>query len=108
MLDLIEPTMTTLAAHGGTVRILADISGDGTSNGAIMKIVQRVIMAVMVIGGAAFAVHALRVQMEKDGGGGKTKKLMEEAKSFLLFEGLLGVIWVGAELAQNIAGGAAS
>ena len=106
MLDLIEPAVTALAAHGHTVHILADISSDGTSNGAIMSIVRRVILAVAVIGGGAFGVHALRVYMEKDPG--KTKKLIDEAKAFALLEGFLGVIWVIAELAQNVFGGAAS
>lgn len=107
MLDLIEPAVTALATHGQTVRILADISSDGTSNGAIMSIVRRVILAVSVIGGAAFVIHALRVQMDKDSAG-KTKKLTDEAKSFAYFEGLCGVVWVIAELAQNVFGGAAS
>ena len=106
MLELIEPAATALAAHGQTVHILADISSDGTSNGAIMSIVRRVILAAAVIGGAAFAIHALRVYMEKDPG--KVKKLLDEAKGFALLEGFLGVIWVIAELAQNVFGGAAS
>ncbi|MDD4865815.1 MAG: hypothetical protein PHQ28_01395 [Mycobacterium sp.] len=108
MLHIIEPAVTMLTTHTDTVRVLADIgSGDGTSNGSILKIVNRVCLAAGVIGVAVFAVAALRVQMEKDAAG-KTKKLMEEAKVFGIFEGFVAVAWTLASLAANVFGGAAS
>lgn len=106
MLDLIEPAVTALAAHGQTVHILADISSDGTSNGSIISIVRRLLLAVAVIGGGGFGVLLLKTYMKDDAG--KTKKLIDEAKNFALFEGFLGVIWVIAEIAQSVFGGAAS
>jgi len=106
MMHIIEPAVAALTLHTDTVRILADISSDGTSNGSIMSIVRRVLAAVAVIGGAGFGIHALRVQMAKEPG--KTKNLMEEAKAFAFFEGLVAVVWVIAEVAANVFGGAAS
>jgi hypothetical protein len=106
MMHIIDSAVAAMTLHADTVRILADISSDGTSNGSIISIVRKVVAAVAVIGGAGFAVHGLRVQMAKEPG--KTKNLMEEAKSFALFEGLMAVVWVIAEVAANVFGGAAS
>jgi hypothetical protein len=104
MLYIMEPVAATLAAHSDSVRILADISGDGTSNGAIMTIVKRVILGIGVILAGFFAVMIARTYMEKDND--KTKKLMDEAKNFVLAEGLVAVVWVIAELAGSVFQGA--
>jgi hypothetical protein len=109
MLYILEPTVAALTAHADTVRILADIgsNGDGTSNGIIFKFAQKAIAALAVLGVPAFGVHAWRVHADKDTAG-KQKKMTDEAKNFVLYEGFLAVAWTGAQIAGNLFAGGIS
>ncbi|MBZ4632709.1 MULTISPECIES: hypothetical protein [Mycobacterium] len=97
------------AAHPEAVQVLADITsgGDGTSNGAIASLVNRVLLSLGVLLVAVFGWRILSVYSEKTGaqtgpggggGGGKDKKLVDELKHFAIAVGLL----VGAYAISDI------
>jgi hypothetical protein len=97
-----------------TVTYLAGLSGDGTSNNAVMGIVNRVIgaAAIGVAGFFAWKMLHLYFTSESPGGdkghafgGAKTKTLLNEAVAFMVAEGLIASIWALVNYGQQIIGG---
>jgi hypothetical protein len=88
------------------------LSGDGTSSGAIISIVNRVIAAAAVIVAGFFAWRMITTYMADTAGekfgGEKTKKVLSEATAFMIVEGLLAAIWVIVNLGQQLVGGVTS
>lgn len=133
MLDTIEPWLTfvtdSLAAHdvaatatasADNVQYLAGLSGDGTSNGALLSLVQKVMLWVAVSAAGAYVVFLLIIYLGSKGGGNgagpgggggggaaKSKSMLWETVSFIVIEGLCAIVWTVIEFAQNAAGGAA-
>ena len=88
------------------------LSGDGTSSGAIISIVNRVIAAAAVIVDGFFAWRMISAYMgdsdDMPVGGKKTKTVLSEATAFMIVEGLLAAIWVIVNLGQQLVGGVTS
>jgi hypothetical protein len=120
---------TLMTSASETVTYLAGLSGDGTSNNAVMGIVNRVIGAAAIGVAGFFAWKMLHLYFTTDlgksggsdtgragpGGGGatgssafggpKTKTLLNEAVAFMVAEGLIASIWALVNYGQQIIGG---
>lgn len=104
--------LSELYAQGVTV--LADISGDGTSNGAIVGIVNRVCQAAAVVTVALFVISLVTLMMSHSGvsggGGGAANKrqIMHVTGVFIFIEGLIATAFVIANYGQQIVQGVVS
>jgi hypothetical protein len=115
---------TLLLTYAEVSPLITGLSGDGTSSGAIISIVNRVIAAAAVIVAGFFAWRMITIYM-KDSiggekaqpgaaqksnafGGEKTKQVLSEATAFMIVEGLLAAIWVIVNLGQQLVGGVTS
>lgn len=134
MLEIIEPWLTfatqspavhdvvaTATDNAENVRYLAGLNGDGTSNGAWMNLVQKVIMWVMIGAAAAYVVFLGAIYIGNKGGGNgagpgggggggaaKSKGMLWETVAFCVIEGLGAIVWTLIDFAQSMAGGAVS
>lgn len=110
-----DSVIAALGTHTAeTVGYLAGLSGDGSSNNAVMGIANRVIMATAVIVAALFAWKMTttyfneKAEPDKHFGGKKTKALLSEAVAFMVAEGLIASIWALVNYGQQIVGGGVS
>lgn len=120
MMTLLYQTMSLLAAApSGSVRVLADISsaGDGTSNGAIMRIVLKGQAILCIVTTGWFGWKVFGVYTEKSGGqasgpgggggggGGQKKKLVDELTHFALALGLIVSAYPITDIILDVFGG---
>jgi hypothetical protein len=102
---------TLMTSASETVTYLAGLSGDGTSNNAVMGIVNRVIGAAAIGVAGFFAWKMLSHYFASSAdageafGGKKTKTLLNEAVAFMVAEGLIASIWALVNYGQQIIGG---
>jgi hypothetical protein len=118
---------TLLLTYAEVSPFITGLSGDGTSSGAIISIVNRVIAAAAVIVAGFFAWRMITIYMKDSVGGAgggsgpgnqgqksiafggdKTKQVLSEATAFMIVEGLLAAIWVIVNLGQQLVGGVTS
>lgn len=97
----------TLADAVQNVVYLAGVSGDGTSNGAVSGLVNRVLGAVSVAAVAIFAVRAGMTFAKSQGADGH-KQLMHVGFQFVIVMVLIFGAWALARIGSSLAGGAFS
>ena len=89
------------------ITYLAGTSGDGTSNGAIKSLVNRVISAASVVAVAVFGIRALLTFVKSKGAEGH-KELLHVGGQFVLVMILIFGAWAIARIAMSLSGGAFS
>lgn len=101
-------SMTLAVAEAAqNIVYLAGVSGDGTSNGAITSLVNRVLGAVSVAAVAIFAVRAGMTFAKAKGAEGH-KDLMHIGGQFVVVMILIFGAWALARIGASLAGGAFS
>lgn len=99
-----------LALHDTAQHVvyLAGVSGDGTKNGAITTMVNRILGAVSVAVVAVFAIRAVLSFAKGKGGAEGHKELMHIGGQFVITEGLVFAAWAIARIGAQVFGGFAS
>lgn len=96
-----------LADAAQHVVYLAGVSGDGTNNGAITNIANRVLGGATVVIVAIFGVKAAMTFAKGQGGAEGHKALMHTGGQFVIAEGLVFAAWSIARIGMSVFGGAA-
>jgi hypothetical protein len=106
--------------------ILIGLTGDGTGNGILLALTNRLLAAAAIVVAGFFAWKLLSLYWDPTGGRGSNgqfakgggrdggehppvaKLVLSEAVPFMLAEGLIASIWLIVNLGQNLVGGVAT